>query len=486
MKIALAGMSHESNTFNKIKTELEAFDLTEGEVFLQQGRSDSSASGLYETLTADGADVAPLFFARAIPSGTVKRDAYDYIKSHILEKLQSRGPWDAVCLALHGSMLAEGVYDPEGNLLEAVRSIVGFDIPIVCTLDMHATVTERMSMLSDGYAVFRTAPHIDAFETGERAANILLEILKHKKRTVNILIKIPILVSGEQSETNTDPAKTLFESLKEYDKLPNVLCASYVMGFPWADNPFGGAGVLITGWADSHDALKELANEMAVVFWDKRADFVYSTPAMQPEQAIEAALSATQFPVIISDSADNPTAGASQDTTGFLRLMIDSGVQNAVYTCIADSEAYTLCSLHAVGDLFMLSFGGRSSGQESERYTIIVKLLNLAVLQGIKYAVLDANGVKFLISNRRCATYFPETLKDLGLEPSSFNLIGIKAGYLSPAYKKISKMSILALTDGDTALELVTLPYVNTPRPIYPLDLDMNFDIISQKEHLYK
>jgi microcystin degradation protein MlrC len=258
------------------------------------------------------------------------------------------------------------------------------------------------------------------------------------------------------------------------------------MGFPWADNPFAGAGVLITGWADSYDVLKELANDMAVAFWDKRAYFAYSTPAMQPEQAIEAALSATQFPIIISDSADNPTAGASQDTTSFLRLMIDSGAQNAVYTCIADSEAFDLCSLHIIGDVFMLSFGGRSSGKESEQYTIIVKLLSLAILQGVKYAVLEANGVKFVISNRRCATYFPETLIDLGLEPSSFCLIGIKAGYLSPDYKKISKLSILALTDGDTALDLRALPYVNIPRPIYPLDLDMSFDIISQKEQLVK
>jgi microcystin degradation protein MlrC len=372
-------------------------------------------------------------------------------------------------------MFVDGLYDPEGDLLEAVRFVVGFNTPIVCTLDMHATVTERMALLSDGYAVFRTAPHIDSFETGTRAADILLEILIHKKRTVNIFIRIPVLVSGEQSETSVDPAKTLFESLKEYDKLPNVLCASYVMGFPWADNPFGGAGVLITGRADSRDSLETLAREMASAFWDKRADFVYSTPAMQPEQAIAAAQSAKRYPVIISDSADNPTAGASQDTTRFLRLMVESGVQNAVYTCVADLEAFTFCSMHAIGSVFELTFGGRSSGKKSEQYTVVAELLNLTALQEVKYAVLKAKGVKFVISDQRCATYFPETLRELGLEPSSFNLIGIKAGYLSPEYKKISKQSILALTDGDTALNLSSLPYVNTPRPVYPLDLDMIF-----------
>jgi microcystin degradation protein MlrC len=473
MKIALAGMSHESNTFNRVKTGLESFDLTDGEGFLQQGRTDSSASGFYKGLTGNGREVVPLFFARAIPSGTVKLEAYEYIKSQILKNLCAKGPWDAVCLALHGSMAVEGLYDPEGDLLEAVRFVVGFKVPIVCALDMHATLTERMALLSDGYAVFRTAPHIDAFETGVRAADILLKTLKRKKKTINVLVKIPILVSGEQSETGTDPAKALFGSLPEYDKLPNVLCASYVMGFPWADSPFSGAGALVTGWADSREALNSLAKKMAAAFWDSRSEFIFSTPAMPPEQAIKTALSSKKFPVVVSDSADNPTAGASQDTTQFLQLMIESGMQNAVYTCVADLKAYALCASHVPGDVFELTFGGRSSGKKSELYTVVAKLINLAKSQGTSYAVMQVNGVKFIISNRRCATYFPATLRELGLEPSSFNMIGIKAGYLSPEYKSISKQSILALTDGDTALELQKLPYIKTPRPIYPLDLDM-------------
>ena len=475
MKIALAGMGHESNTFNKLNTGLETFNLIDGDAFLQGNHMRGSADGMYETLTAGGAEAVPLFFARAIPSGTVRLDAYAYIKSRIIDKLRKNGPWDGICLALHGSMAVEGIYDPEGDLLEAVRWVVGHEIPVICALDMHATVTERMVLLADGFAVFRTAPHIDTIETGSRAAEIMLKALHEGKKPVNAFVKIPVLVSGEQSETRVDPAKTLFESLEGYDKLPNVLCASYVMGFPWADSPFGGAGALVTGWADGHDSLKELTDKMANIFWDKRAEFVYSTPAMQPEEAIKTALAATEFPVIISDSADNPTAGASQDTTRFLRMMIESNLQNAVYTCVADLEAYRLCASHAIGDKFTLTLGGRSSDKESERFTVDAKLINLAELQGTSYVVMEASGIKFTIANQRCATYYPETLRGLGLEPTSFNVIGIKAGYLSPEYQDISKLSILALTEGDTALELKSLPYIKTPRPMYPLDMDMTF-----------
>ena len=472
MKIALAGMAHESNTFNKLTTGLETFNLMTGGDFLQLRYRSSSADGIYEELKKAGAEVEPLFFARSIPSGTVRRDAYEYIKARIIGGLSKNAPWDGVCLALHGSMAVDGVYDPEGDLLEAVRWVVGHEIPVVCALDMHATVTERMVLLSDGFSVYRTAPHIDAKETGESAAKIILEILSKKKKTANFFVKIPFLVSGEQSETRVDPAKALFESLKEYDKMDGVLCASYVMGFPWADSPFGGAGALITGWAENHKKLKELAKKMADIFWEKRAEFTFSTPAMEPMQAIQAAISSTEFPVIISDSADNPTAGASQDTTQFLQLMLKMDVKNAVYTCIADPAAYKECASHKTGDELTLTLGGYYSGKEYERFTLTAKLISLNESGGTAYAVLKYKDVIFTVSNKRCATYSPETLKDLNLEPESFNIIGIKAGYLSPEYQAMSKKSILALTDGDTALELQKLTYVKTPRPIFPLDLE--------------
>jgi microcystin degradation protein MlrC len=119
--------------------------------------------------------------------------------------------------------------------------------------------------------------------------------------------------------------------------------------------------------------------------------------------------------------------------------------------------------------------GAYYSGKDYERCTLPVKLVNLAKSGETLYAVLQAGGVTFTVSHKRCATYDPQTLANLGIPPQSFNIIGIKAGYLSPEYQAMSKQSILALTQGDTALDLRSLPYVKTPRPMYPLDLDMTF-----------
>jgi len=219
MKIAIAGMGHESNTFNTTLTGIEDFLLMDAAGFAARERRDSAASGMYDALSGGGAAAFPLYFAGAIPSGTVKMAAYEYIKSQIIDRLVAQAPWDGVCLALHGSMAVDGLNDPEGDLLEAIRWTVGHQVPIVCSLDMHATVTERMAVMANGYAIFRTAPHIDAYETGQRAAGIMLEI--HRRggthlpavSTINVLVKIPMLVSGEQSETRVDPAKSLFASL---------------------------------------------------------------------------------------------------------------------------------------------------------------------------------------------------------------------------------------------------------------------------------
>jgi len=479
MKIAIASMAHESNTFNPVKAGFDAFRFIDGKNFADEMHPDTSAAGIYDTLIASGATVIPLFFAYAIPAGTVENEVYEHIKTKITESLLSQGPWDGVCLALHGSMAAEEQDDPEGDLLEAVRKIVGDDIPVTCALDMHATVTRRMVELSDGYSAYRTAPHVDERETGVRAANILLNALNEGKKTINAFVKIPFLVSGEQSETRVDPAKSLFESLKKYDSLLGMLSSSYVMGFPWADSPHGGAGALVTGWDEDREKLEVIVKEMAAKFWAKRADFTFSTQAMRAEQAIETALAAKEFPVIISDSADNPTAGASQDTTRFLQQMIESKMKNAVYTCVADPEAYKTCASHSIGDEFAITVGGCFSKKENERFMLTAKLIILAESENTSYAVMQKNGVTFTISNKRCATYKPDTLRDFGLEPKSFDIIGIKAGYLSPEYQKISKLSILALTEGDTALELKNLPYIKTPRPIYPLDPEMVFNITS-------
>ena len=471
MRIALGCMMHESNTFTCLRTGDEAFTITTGAGFLDVPRwRKSGIMGIYETLKGANATVVPLAFARALPSGTVRRETYDRIKQSMLESLQATLPLDGLALALHGSMCVEGLYDPEGDLLEAIRQIVGDDLPIVCALDMHATLTARMIAHADAFSAYRTAPHIDEYETGIRAARMLLDSLHQKRRLTTAFTRIPFLISGEQSETSVDPAKSLFEALTVYDEQPGIACASYVMGFPWADSPHGGAGALACGWREDQPALQTLSLEMARCFWARRNDFTYSTQALMPEEALNEARRSSLYPVLLSDAGDNPTAGATQDTTGLLRLMLRMGIENAIFACLVDPEALWACQAAQPGSMLSLEVGGGLSGDVREGMALSGKLLATVQHEGTAYAALQAGGIVVVLCDRRCAVYDPEVLRVLGLVPEQYRMLALKTGYMSPAFQSIGKRAILALTPGDTSLDLTQLPYEKTPRPIYPLD----------------
>lgn len=476
MKIAIGSMMHESNTFTCLRTELADFTIAEGWDFKSVARWKGSVTdGIFDALEQAGAEVVPVYFARTLPSGTVTRAAYEHMRDQLVRGIADIPDLDGICLALHGSMSVAGVDDPEGELLAAIRAEIGIRLPIVCALDMHATLTQTMIQNSNGFYAYRTAPHEDEYETGNRAAEILLRSIGEGREIVTALAKIPFLISGEQSETAVEPAKSLFDSLAEQDKRAGVLYTSYVMGFPWADCIYGGAGALVCGYRESIADLCEIASEMAAAFWARRMDFSFSTPAATPAEALAFAREAGAYPVILSDTGDNPTAGATQDTTQLLRLMLDTGVKRGLFAAIADAEAYRICATQPVGARFSLAFGGAHPETRSQRMTAEVVLLSRAVHDGLCYAAVALDGVTVILADQRCEVYDPDVLAALGLAITDFAVVVLKTGYLSPAYKALAGRSLFALTDGDTGLLLENLPYARTPRPIFPLDVQMQY-----------
>jgi len=174
--------------------------------------------------------------------------------------------------------------------------------------------------------------------------------------------------------------------------------------------------------------------------------------------------------VLVSDAGDNPTAGATQDTTGLLQLMLQMDIDNAVFACLVDPEALWACQAAQPGGTLSLEVGGGLSGDVRQGMALSGKLLATVQHEGTAYAALQAGGIVVVLCDRRCAVYDPEVLRVLGLAPERFQVLALKTGYMSPAFQAIGKRAILALTPGDTSLDLTQLPYEKTPRPIYPLD----------------
>lgn len=475
MKIFVASMMHETNTFTTGRTDYEHFSPVIGdEIYHASKWEESSAMGSIQTLKSEGVSIFPSLFGSALPSGLLKREAYLKMKERILNDLQKADELDGVCLALHGSMYAEGIDDVEGDLLEAIRQDIGKDIPIVVALDMHASMTERMVNSVNGIVAYRTAPHIDMKETGVRAANLLLTLIREKMQTTIEWIQIPLLLCGEQSETNVPPMAELIAYIKQMEKESDILSADYLLGFPWADSTHNGVSVVVVGRQANQSSLKETAKQLARKFWAQRHRFDFTTEAYPFDEAVTVAIQDERQPIVIADSGDNPTAGASEDVTYGLKKLIESQVERALYAVIFDEQAWNVCQQTQVGREVALSLG-RLDFEKDIPYQVKGKILLLKEVDGVGCAVVQTSGVTFIITNRRTAVTDPAFLQQLGINPFAYKVIVIKSGYLFPKYQKLAARKILALTPGDTNVMLRELPYKKVSRPIYPFDMEMNW-----------
>ena len=180
-RVLVAGLQHESNSFNPIVTGEKDFQVIRGAEVFNRFRPNDPVSGVIKPLMEQGYEVVPTVFASAVPNGEVDHDFYMNLKAEIIrvaKEEQAKKPIDAITLALHGSMRVKGLGEAEGYLLEELRQIFP-DIPLFCSLDMHTTMTERMHNNCDGFVGYKCAPHTDRYETGEHAARMTIAALEN-------------------------------------------------------------------------------------------------------------------------------------------------------------------------------------------------------------------------------------------------------------------------------------------------------------------
>jgi microcystin degradation protein MlrC len=461
---------HETNTFTARTTPLADFNTAEDDVFQQAGWMAGPAGGILDTLGQAGSRIAPTFFASAIPSGIIEKPAYQVMKQKILEKITNTPDLAGVCLALHGSMYAEEIDDPEGDLLTAVRRLIGPDRPLVCSLDMHATLTDSMVQAVNGFTVFRTAPHTDTYETGARAARLLLMLLHDHLSTGVVWIRLPMLLAGEQSESDAPPMSDLIALVRQAELAPHVLAADYTLGFPWADTPHHGISIAITAENQFRKQAENIAQTLAHAFWEVRQRFNFTTEAHPLDIALAQAAEFPGRPVIIGDSGDNPTAGAAEDLSFALKAILSQPRPRTLHAAIVDPAAVERCRAAGAGQTLSLALGRISDTPEAPPLLVQAHVIKNGLFGSACCAVLDINGVTVIITDRKVPVHDPAILEQLGIELQAYQIIVIKSGYLSPEFKHLAAKELLALTPGDTNEQLDQIAYRRTLRPIYPLD----------------
>lgn len=469
MKIAVGVMSHETNTFASGATGIESFSTATGADLRNTDNVGRSLDGIVETLEIANVEILPTVGASALPAPTVKRAAFEWIKQQFLNHLDETV--DGICLDLHGSMYVKGEPDPEGKLLAAIREKVGPHIPITAALDMHATITEQMVSHLDGVAGYRTAPHTDVEETGVRAAELLLTTMQGDASLTLGWKSFPMLLAGEQSESGSEPMRTLLKLLYNADETDGIYDANYFLGFPWADSPHAGCHALITGEESAATVVNETASDLAGAFWRRRDEFKFTTEAYEPTAALDEAAETGTRPTIVADTGDIPGAGASEKTTNLLATIIDrTDLGTPVLAVIVDAASYTTCRATAKDIDVSLSLGRTyPKGTPLDVTGTVVDHLETDDV-GTALVSLDG-GVDVIIANRRTNVHRdPAFLRHLGISPSTRQVIALKSGYLSPEWKDVAARRLFALTYGETNQRLTELPYERVPRPIYPLD----------------
>ena len=316
MKIAVGQMWQETNTFNRNPTSLDDFEnwgIAVGPDVVGQYGQTGELGGFLDACSEwnPAIEFAGLARFAGWPWGAVDGNAWEQIQSHFRRQLEAALPVDAVFLALHGAMSSDGENDLTGALLEFVRNLVGPDVPIVGTLDLHANITDRMVHNADLLVGYHACPHLDSFETGQRAAAGLRKMLEENVRPVTYSRKLPMITAAENHNTFTGIPAPLYRRLEELERDADVLSAGLYMAMPWFDVPNLGWTVTLTT-TGKKPRWKTAVNQLAEECWDIRAD-MENVERYEPRDAVDRALAHGRHPVVIGDGADATNSGSPGD-----------------------------------------------------------------------------------------------------------------------------------------------------------------------------
>jgi microcystin degradation protein MlrC len=466
-RIAFGGIGIECSTYSRIRTRLEDFDILHGEALTDSDR--------FLFLKKYPVPFMPTVVAQAVPGGPVEKATYDTIKSDFLKKLQALLPLDGLFLPMHGAMFVEGMQDAEGDWMEAARKVVGPNCLMSASYDLHGNVSRRVIDNIDMFSAFRTAPHIDKQETMQRACNMLLHCVAQHIRPTLVWAPIPVLMPGERSSTLWEPAKRLWGQLGKLNEEPGILDVSLLVGYVWADEPRSTASAVVTGTAPATE--KKIAISLAQQYWDARKEFKFGTETGTIDECILRAMKATTHPVILADSGDNPTGGGTSDRAEFLQELLRYKAQNTVFAGITDQPATDACYKAGVGAVLPLSIGATLDPLGSKPVKVTAKVIFLlpASTPRLREAVVQIEGVTLVLSARRRPYHDIADFTRLGLQPSSFKIIVVKSGYLSPELAPLANPSLMALSDGAINEDIIHLPKNRLRKPSYPFVEDLTF-----------
>ena len=363
MRIAIASILQESNTFSPVATHYKDFNPVFGrEAYLRHEGKLTEMGGFIDVLRRARATIVPVCAAWAITANRLVRSDFERLVDEFEIHLRRAKP-EALLLAMHGAQTADAEDDVEGVILQRARTILGPGAPIVMTLDLHANITRRMIELSSAIVGYHTYPHVDMFEAGQKAGRIMLRIVKGEVRPQMAWRKLPLILQAENSQTSSGPMQKLIAAAQLLEQSGKAEAVSIFPVQPWMDIGEMGCAVVSVTNGDARAAQKQ-ADTIGRSMWDNRIKFEAKlTPV--PE-AIEAALKITGGPVVLSESSDSTGSGSPGDSTGVLKHLLRAQLTGPAAIFLVDPAAVDSAIQSGIGSTVTMKIGGAFDKKHSK------------------------------------------------------------------------------------------------------------------------
>jgi microcystin degradation protein MlrC len=491
MKLVLAMMKHETNTFSPIVTDwarFESWGLYTGQAAIDAYAKTNMPLGVYLNLARDyRAEVVLPMAAEAMPGGLVTADAYRRLTAPILEAVKAG--CDGCLLDLHGAMVAEGTDDGEGTLLEQIRAIAP-DLPIAVTLDLHCNLTRKMVDNCTALIGYKTYPHVDMDVVAGQVGRVVMEMIAGKRRPPAMALRqLPLLSQTLCQGTDDEPMKSAIQACRD-EEAGGLPCASVFGGFAMADIKDAGTTVITVG--DDQAQADAAADRIAASVWDKRDAHIYRHRdlAENVAKAKQTADKTAGGPVVLLDHADNCGSGGTQDVMMVIAEVLRQGLEDVAVGAVWDPEAVQAMQKAGIGATITLDLGGKSDipalGLKGKPLRLTGKVRTITdgewIVRGPMYhglkvmmgptAVFEVDGrMQIVVVSRHHEPWDTGVFRSVGIEPEHKRFLLLKSRiHYRAGFAPLAKATFTLDGEGATTSDNSILKYKKLRRPIYPLD----------------
>lgn len=492
MRIATGGILHETSTLVEGTTSLADFANGYGvyrglELIERFRNANMCPGGFIAGAEQHGFELVPLLWAFAYPGGKVTRDAYETLKTELIIRyrlaVDEGGPIDGILLDLHGSMVVEEIDDGEGDLIAALREVVGPDCPIVVTTDLHSNHSERRVEQSDAIVGYDTFPHVDMAERGREAADLIVRAIRGEVQLRQAIEPVRMFWSTPCQVTGKQPFDEVIARVHAMEQRPGILSITLSTGFAWADVPDVGVSVICVADGDRQLA-KATAQELADWLYEHRERFY--APSLAVRDALAQGEAIGKYPIMLADHADNTGGGSPGDSTEVLRTFLEMDLKDALLLYMVDREFIAAAQRAGVGSTIDVPLGGKSSPVQGAPvagpWEVMTTSHGAFTYDGPMYAGLTGSmgesvwvrqrGVNVVVVTNREQPLGPAFAKSLGINVEAMRYIAVKsAAHFRAAFEKFAGSIFNVDAAGIHDHDLRRIAYQKRKRPMFPIDI---------------